>query len=88
MPHWNGIVETATPAVLKGCGGDPVAVRTKIYEIAPAGASVISINWESDQDLARVAVEGPAAERFLKEELEARSVVKLLSSRERKEQRG
>lgn len=83
MPHWDGVINTSSPEILKGCNGDPLAVREKIMAITPEGASVRSISWVAGKDEARVTVEGPNAEKFL-ENLEARDVSRLVSAHERK----
>ena len=88
MPHWNGIVDTASPAILEDCNGDPVRVRDKIMAVAPQGANVRVISWEDGKDKARVTVEGPNARTFLEDTLEAKDVSQLLSAHERKSQRG
>ena len=88
MPHWNGIVETASPPVLAPCNGDPVCVRQKIMAEAPQGANVLAISWENGKDKARVTVEGPNAKAFLEGPLKAKDVVELLSARERQSQKG
>lgn len=81
MPHWDGVIDTASPALLEGCGGDPEKVREKLMAEAPKGANVRSIRWERGKDVARVTIEGPAAEDYLKQ-LEARDIVELVSSGE------
>lgn len=88
MPHWNGTVKTASPAILEECNGDPVRVRDKIMAVAPQGANVRVISWEDGEDKARVTVEGPNAKTFLEDTLEARDVSQLLSAHERKSQKG
>ena len=88
MPHWNGIVETASPPILEPCNGDPVCVRNKIIEVAPQGANVLAVSWEDGKDKARVTVEGPNAKAFLEDTLKAKDVAQLLSARERKSQKG
>ena len=88
MPHWNGIVDTASPPILKDCNGDPVRVRDKVMAVAPQGANVLAISWEDGKDKARVTVEGPNAKAFLEQTLEAKNVSQLLSARERKSQKG
>ena len=84
MPHWDGVIDTASPALLEGCGGDPEKVREKLMAEAPKGANVRTIRWERGKDVARVTVEGPAAEEFL-QQLEARDIVELVSSGEHKQ---
>jgi hypothetical protein len=88
VPHWNGTVDTASPAILEECNGDPVSVRDKIMALAPQGANVRVISWEDGKDKARVTVEGPNAKTFLEDTLQARDVSQLLSAHERKGQRG
>jgi len=46
LPHWNGVVDTDSPPILKDCNGDPVRVRDKIMAEAPQGANVVAISWE------------------------------------------
>lgn len=83
MPHWDGLIDTGSPALLEGCGGDPEKVRERLMAEAPKGANVRSIRWVSGKDEARVTVEGPASEEYLKQ-LEARDIVQLVTSGERK----
>lgn len=85
MPHWNGEVETASPEFLKECRGEPVRIRDKIIAEAPLGTSVSRISFKSGEDVAIVTVEGPSAESYLREQLEAKNVVQLKSARERKD---
>ena len=61
-------------------------VRQRIMAEAPKGANVRSIRWERGKDVARVTVEGPAAQQFL-HDLEARDIVELVSSGEHKQDR-
>jgi hypothetical protein len=84
LPHWDGVIDTASPALLEGCGGDPEKVREKLMAEAPKGANVRSIRWERGKDVARVTIEGPAAQEYL-EQLEARDIVELVSSGEHKQ---
>jgi hypothetical protein len=86
MPHWDAIIDTSSPQVLEACKGDPPSVREKLLELAPQGANVRSVSWEAGKDVARVRVEGPKAEEFLKS-LDARDVVQLVSAHERKAER-
>jgi hypothetical protein len=86
MPHYDAIIDTASPAILESHGGDPHSVRDALMAAAPAGANVRSISWISGKDEARIRVEGPSAEDFLKT-LEARDVVELLTAGERRRQR-
>jgi hypothetical protein len=83
MPHWNGVVNTSSPPILKSSKGDPVSVREKLMRNAPSGANVRTISWEKGKDVARITVEGPKAEEFLRK-LEARNIVELVSAWERK----
>ena len=76
MPHWYGLVSTASPPLLESCGGDPRKVRETLMEHAPLGASVRSIVWHKNEDVAALTVEGPAALDYLKT-LEATDVVEL-----------
>ena len=86
MPHWDGVIDTASPALLEGCEGDAEKVRERLMAEAPKGANVRSIRWERGRDVARVTIEGPAAEQYLKD-LEARDMVELVSSGEHKNER-
>ena len=86
MPHWEGVIDTASPAILHGSDGDPQRVREKLMAEAPAGANVRSISWLSGKDEARIVVEGPAAQEYLKT-LEAREVRTLVTSGERARER-
>jgi hypothetical protein len=86
LPHWDGVIDTASPALLEGCGGDPEKVREKLMAEAPKGANVRSIRWERGKDVARVTIEGPAAEDYLRQ-LEARDIVELVSSGEHSNER-
>jgi hypothetical protein len=87
MPHWDGIINTTSPPILESCNGDPVSVYETILGAAPKGANVRGISWEKDKDVARIRVEGPNAEAFLKT-LQARDAVELLNAHERKTQKG
>jgi hypothetical protein len=86
VPHWDGVIDTGSPALLEGCEGHPEKVRAKLMAEAPKGANVRSIRWESGKDVARVTVEGPGAEEYLRQ-LEARDIVELVTSGERHQQR-
>jgi hypothetical protein len=86
MPHYDGNIHTSSPAILESYGGDPHRVRDALMAKAPAGANVRSISWISGKDEARVRVEGPNAEDFLKQ-LEATEVVELVTAGERHRQR-
>jgi hypothetical protein len=86
VPHWDGIIDTGSPALLEGCEGDPEKVRERLMAEAPKGANVRSIRWERGRDVARVTIEGPAAAEYLKQ-LEARDIVELVSSGEHKNDR-
>jgi hypothetical protein len=88
LPHWNGVVDTDSPPILKDCNGDPVRVHKKIMAEAPQGANVVAISWEDGKDKARVTVEGPNAQAFLVNTLEAKGVEQLLTAQERKSQKG
>jgi hypothetical protein len=86
LPHWDGVIDTASPALLEGCGGDPEKVREKLMAEAPKGANVRAIRWERGKDVARVTIEGPQAQQYL-QDLEARDVVELVSSGEHQKDR-
>jgi hypothetical protein len=87
MPHWDGIIDTSSPAMLEGCNGKPLAVHDKLMSLTPAGANVRAISWVKGQDVARVRVEGPTAKEFL-EKLDARDIVQLVNAHEREVERG
>ncbi len=76
MPHWYGLISTATPSILESCNGDTRCVREKLMEHAPQGASVRSIVWLRGQNVAGITVEGPAARDYLTT-LEAHDIVEL-----------
>lgn len=76
MPHWYGLISTATPPILESCNGDARCVRDKLMEHAPQGANVRSIVWLRGQNVAGITVEGPAARDYLTA-LEAHDVVEL-----------
>jgi hypothetical protein len=86
MPHWEGIIDTASPAILHRANGDPHNVRETLMAEAPAGANVRSISWLAGEDRARIVVEGPAAEDYLTT-LEAQDVRRLVTSGERVRER-
>jgi hypothetical protein len=87
MPHYDAIIDTSSPEILRSCNGDPHRVRETIMAEAPAGANVRSISWVSGKDEARITVEGPGAQDYLKT-LEARDIVELVTTGERTNQRG
>jgi hypothetical protein len=87
MPHWNGLIDTESPALLEGTGGDPEAVLEKLRAEAPKGTSVLGVRWLAGQSKAIVTVAGPTAESFLRDELEAKDVVAHESALERKKPR-
>ena len=87
MPHWDGIIDTSSPAMLEDCEGKPLAVHDKIMSLTPAGANVRAISWVQGKDVARVRVEGPKAKEFL-EQLDARDMVQLMNAHERDAERG
>jgi hypothetical protein len=84
MPHWNGLIDTESPAFLEGTEGDPERVLDKLRAEAPQGTSVLGVRWVAGESKAIVTVAGPTAEKFLREELEAKDVVKHESALERK----
>jgi hypothetical protein len=88
MPHWNGVINTGSPAILEGCEGDPERVLEKLREEAPKGTSVLGIRWISGEDRATVTAAGPTAEEFLRKTLEATDLMEDLSANERKRQKG
>jgi hypothetical protein len=81
MPHWYGILHTASPQMLESCKGDPVLVRETIMENAPKGANVQRLTWLRGKDEAGIWAEGPAARDYL-EMLEARDIVEFVSAHE------
>jgi hypothetical protein len=87
MPHWEAIIDTASPEILHGLKGDPQRVREKLMASAPEGANVRSVSWLSGKDQARIVVEGPEAETYLNT-LGATDRRMLLSSGERTTERG
>lgn len=87
MPHWEGIIDTASPEILESCNGDPRLVREALMAHAPIGANVRAISWVSGKDEAHITIEGPNAQDYLTT-LEARDVVELVTSAERAKQRG
>jgi sarcosine oxidase gamma subunit len=86
MPHYDAIIDTSSPPILESCGGDPERVREAIMAEAPAGANVRSLSFVSGKDQVRITVEGPGAEDYLRT-LEARDIVELVTTGERKNQR-
>jgi glycine cleavage system aminomethyltransferase T len=87
MPHYDGTIKTSSPAILASAKGDPQRVREAIMAQAPAGANVRSVSFVSGKDEARITVEGPNAQDYLKK-LEATNVVELMTGGERTKQRG
>jgi hypothetical protein len=87
MPHYDGTIDTSSPTILASAKGDPQRVRETIMAEAPAGANVRSISFVSGKDEARITVEGPGAQEYLKT-LEARNIVELVTTGERSNQRG
>ena len=75
MPHWDGVIKTQSPPILEACNGDPVSIHDTIIGAAPQGANVRSISFETGKNAARVRVEGPHAEDFLRTTLQATDVV-------------
>jgi hypothetical protein len=88
MPHWDGVIKTQSPPILEACNGDPVAIHETIIGAAPQGANVRSISFEKGKHAARVRVEGPNAEDFLRTTLQATDVVELASAHEAHGQKG
>lgn len=86
MPHWYGILHTASPQMLESCKGDPVLVREAIMENAPKGANVLRLAWLRGKDEAGIWVEGPAAREYL-ETLDAQDVREFVSTYERQAER-
>jgi hypothetical protein len=88
MPHWDAVISTNSPPILKPCNGDPVSIHDTIMGAAPQGANVRAISFEAGRGVARVRVEGPNAEDFLRTTLEATDVVELLHAHESKGRSG
>ena len=82
MPHWDGVITTQSPPILEPCNGEPVCIHDTIIGAAPQGANVRAISFETGRNAARVRVEGPNAEEFLKTTLQATDVVELLNAHE------
>ena len=83
MPHWDAVIATKSPPILKPCNGDPVSIHDTIMEAAPQGVNVRAISFEAGRNVARIRVEGPNAADFLKT-LEASDIVELHGAHERK----
>jgi hypothetical protein len=78
MPHWYGIVTTETPPLIKDQRGDKAAIQRAILEHAPQGANVRTFQWHKNESKVGVTVwGGDAAERYLRDDLEADPVVEL-----------
>jgi hypothetical protein len=78
MPHWYGIVTTETPGFIKEHKGDKPAIQQAILENAPQGVNVRTFHWFKNEPKLGVAVwGGDAAERYLREVLEADPVDEL-----------
>jgi hypothetical protein len=78
MPHWYGIVSIETPAFIKDHTGNKAAIQQAILEHAPQGANVRTFNWHKNESKVGVTVWGAeAAERYLRDDLEADPVVEL-----------
>jgi hypothetical protein len=78
MPHWYGIVTTETPQFIKDHQGNKASIQQAILENAPHGASVRTFHWHKNENKVGVTVwGGEAAERYLRDELEADPVVEL-----------
>jgi hypothetical protein len=72
MPHWYGIVTIETPDLIKQYQGDRPAIQQAILVNAPAGVNVRTFHWFKNEPKVGVTVwGGEAAERYLREELEA-----------------
>jgi hypothetical protein len=82
MPHWDGVITTQSPPILESCNGDPVSIHETIIGAAPQGANVRAISFEAGRNAARVRVEGPNAEDFLRTTLQATDVAELLNAHE------
>ena len=87
MPHWFGIIDTSSPPLLEGCHGDPPCVQDRIYEHAPMGANVVSIQWLAGEDRASLRVRGPKAKEYL-EQLGAQEIREVMTAQERKAEKG
>ena len=82
MPHWNGEVETTSPAILQACNGDPLCILETLYDEAPEGANVVRVGMKVGENVALVTVAGRNAESYLRDTLEAKNIVQLVSPRE------
>ena len=82
MPHWDGVITTQSPPILKPCNGDRVCIHDTIFGAAPQGANVLAVSFETGRNAARVRVEGPNAEDFLRTTLQATDVVELWNAHE------
>jgi hypothetical protein len=72
MPHWYGIVTIQTPQFIKAHAGSKPAIQQAILENAPQGVNVRTFHWFKNEPKVGVTVwGGDAAERYLREELEA-----------------
>jgi hypothetical protein len=78
MPHWYGIVTIETPEFIKEHKDSKAAIQQAILENAPAGVNVRTFHWFKNEAKVGVTVwGGDAAERYLREELEADPVDEL-----------
>jgi hypothetical protein len=65
MPHWYGVVSTASPPFIRDCNGEPMCVKRAILANAPEGANVRTFNWHKGEKVVGVTVEGPTARDYL-----------------------
>ena len=88
MPHWNGIVDAASPPGYPS--KDPVAFERKLKSSLPRGVTAGDIDWSDDRNDWNVSVtlRGPAtAQAFLENDLQATNVKKLLTASEKEQHR-
>ncbi len=79
MPHWYGVVSTASPQFIKDCQGDEMCVKRAILANAPEGVNVGTFNWHKDKSVVGITVEGPdpTAHDYLEKTLEADPITEL-----------
>jgi len=78
MPHWYGIVTIDTPDFIKEHKDNNPAIQQAILENAPAGVNVRTFHWFKNERKVGVTVwGGDAAERYLRDVLEADPVDEL-----------
>ncbi len=58
MPHWYGVVSTASPQFIKDCNGEAMCIKRAILANAPEGANVRTFNWHKGANVVAITVEG------------------------------